>query len=316
MGLELIVMTSLVLLWMAKTTSAGLNVSLAKEGCQAWCGGIRIPYPFGIGANCYINAMYSVECRRDKLYLTLLTGIKLEVLNMSVDSFAQFNGFAQVNNPILSRSCPGGNGSSDVVHGNTIVDLTGSPFTFSERSNVFISVGCNNHASVTNLVDRTTAQCISICDGSPDRDNSCFGINCCQTTPPGNLSYHLRVFNVNLSRIETYNQSGGVHEPCMYAFLVDKDWFRYNLTDPFAIRGMDHVPAMLEWNLFTMEPSQLGIPKYGGGSCGKELYEPSSNIHGVYCFCYSGYEGNPYLPYGCRGTFILGSSLLYFKVHL
>ncbi|GFY86468.1 hypothetical protein Acr_05g0001070 [Actinidia rufa] len=257
--------------------------------------------------------MYSMECRSDKLYLT---GIKLEVLNMSVERWPIW---VQVNNPILSQSCPGGNGSADVVHGSTSVNLTGSPFTFSSSLNVFISVGCNNHARVTNLVDGTTAQCITICDGSPDRDNGCFGINCCQTTPPGNFSYDLRVFNVNLSRIETYNQSGGVPAPlipCMYAFLVDKDWFRYNLTDPFALRGMDHVPAKLRWNLYNMESSQLGIPKYRGGYCGKVWYRSSSDIYGAYCSCSPGYEGNPYLPYGCRGTYILGSSLLYFKVHL
>ncbi|GFY86596.1 hypothetical protein Acr_05g0002350 [Actinidia rufa] len=260
MGLELIVMTSLVLLWMAQTTSARLNVSLAKEGCQPRCGNISIPYPFGIGANCYIDYTFSVECRGDKLYLT---GINLQVLNVSVE------GWVQVNNPILSQSCPGVDGSADVVNGSTSVNLTGSPFVFSDRSNVFISVGCNNHARVTNLRDGTTAQCITICGGSPDRDNSCFGINCCQTTPPGGFSYDLRVFKVNLSRIETYNQSGGVPEPlipCMYAFLVDRNWFRNNLTDPFALRGMSHVPAMLEWK---------------------------------FCNCGQGYEGNPYLPNGC-----------------
>ncbi|GFY86472.1 hypothetical protein Acr_05g0001110 [Actinidia rufa] len=230
-------------------------------------------------------------------------------------------GWVQVNNPILSKSCPGGNGSADVVHGSTSVNLTGSPFLFSRSLNVFISVGCNNHVRVTNLVDGTTAQCITICDGNPDRDNSCFGINCCQTTTPGNFSYDLRVFNVSLSRIETYNQSGGVHEPlipCMHAFLVDDHWLRYNLTDPFDLQGMDHVPAMLEWTLYNMEPSQLGIHKYRGVACYKfGSYVSSSYIYrGVDCYCRQGYEGNPYLPNGCVGTYILGSSLLYFKVHL
>ncbi|PSS30828.1 Wall-associated receptor kinase-like [Actinidia chinensis var. chinensis] len=300
MGLELIVMTSLVLLWMAQTTSARLNGSLAKEGCPARCGNISIPYPFGIGDNCSINDAFSVECTSDKLYLV---GINLEVLNMSIESwYSGGAGWVQVNNPILSRSCPGVDGSPDVVNGSASMNLTGSPYVFSDSSNAFISVGCNNHARVTNLVDGTTAQCITICDGSTDRDNSCFGINCCQTTLPSNSSYLLQVFNVNLSRIETYNQSGGVHEPCMYAFLVDKDWFRYNLTDPFALQNMSHVPAMLDWNLYNMEPSQLGIPKYRGGDCGKTGWSTSSSsyIYGVYCSCDRGYEGNPYLPYGCR----------------
>ncbi|XP_057491905.1 wall-associated receptor kinase-like 22 isoform X2 [Actinidia eriantha] len=303
MGLELIVMTSLVLLWMAQTTSARLNGSLAKEGCQAWCGNISIPYPFGIGDNCSINDAFSVECTSDKLYLA---GINLEVLNMSVDRwFSEGPGWVQVNNPVLSKSCPGENGSADVVHGNTSVDLTGSPFTFSYSSNVFISVGCNNHARVTNLVDGITAQCITICDGSPNQDNSCFGINCCQTTPPGNFSDDLRVFNVSLSRTGTNNQRGGVPEPlipCMYAFLVDYNWFRYNLTDPFTLQNMSHVPVMLDWRLYNMKPSQLGITNYRGCYCGNTSYGSSSDIYSFTCECEPGYEGNPYLPYGCVGV--------------
>ncbi|GFY86390.1 similar to WALL ASSOCIATED KINASE (WAK)-LIKE 10 [Actinidia rufa] len=239
--------------------------------------------------------MYSVECRNHKLYLT---GINLEVLNISVEGWP---GWVQVNNPVLSRSCPGGNGSADVVNGSTSVDLTGSPFVFSE-GNMFISVGCNNHARVTNVRDGTTAQCITICEVSSDRDNSCFGINCCQTTIPGDSYTNLRVFNVSLSRTGTNNHSGGVPEPlipCMYAFLVDYVWFRYNLTDPFTLQNMSHVPVMLDWRLYNMKPSQLGITKYRGGYCGNTSYGSSSDIYSVTCECELGYEGNPYLPNGC-----------------
>ncbi|XP_057481241.1 wall-associated receptor kinase-like 8 [Actinidia eriantha] len=290
MALELIMvilqMTTLLLLLMTETTSAE-NPSLAKPGCPERCGNVSVPYPFGIGAGCGINEMFSVECRNTTYGLKpYLKKINLEVFEILVSIPL----FVRVNNPVISRSCPV-NGST-VVNGSTSVDLRGSPFSFSDRSNIFISVGCNNHARMIHMNDTTMAQCISICDSSPDRDNSCFGINCCQTTIP---VYRLQAFKASLSSIETNQNGGGVQPlPCTYAFLVDRDWFRFNLTDPFTLQNMTHVPAVLVWTLYNVTPNQLGIPKNSGGFC----YGSSSD--GVQCQCSEGYEGNPYLPHGCR----------------
>ncbi|GFZ18687.1 hypothetical protein Acr_27g0004260 [Actinidia rufa] len=279
-----------------RTTSAQ-NRSLAKPGCLEWCGNVSVPYPFGIGAGCCINEMFSVECRNTTYGLKpYLKRINLEVFEISV-SFPQF---VRVNNPVISRSCPV-NGST-VVNGSTSVDLRGSPFSFSDRSslsdksNIFLSVGCNNHARMIHMNDTTMAQCISICDSSPDRDNSCFGINCCQTTIP--LYYRLRAFKASLSSVETNQTGRGVQPiPCTYAFLVDGDWFRFNLTDPFTLQNMTHVPAVLAWTLSNVTRNQLGIPNYKGVSC----YDGSfDSFYSIRCECWGRYEGNPYLPRGCR----------------
>ncbi|PSR88052.1 Wall-associated receptor kinase-like [Actinidia chinensis var. chinensis] len=293
MALELIVvilqMTTLLLLLMTETTSAQ-NRSLAKPGCPERCGNVSVPYPFGIGAGCSINETFSVECRNTTYGLKpYLKRINLEVLEISLELQVR------VNHPVISRSCDVD--GSTVVNGSTSVDLRGSPFDFSDYYNIFISVGCNNHARMTDLDDKTIAQCISICGSSPDRDNSCFGINCCQTRIPRS---NLRTFKASLNSIES-NQSGGRVQPipCTYAFLVDRDWFRSNLTDPFTLQDMAHVPAVLEWRLYSMKRSQLGIPKYKGGNCGR-FWDGNDDSYGIECYCHWGYEGNPYLPHGCQ----------------
>ncbi|GFZ18686.1 hypothetical protein Acr_27g0004250 [Actinidia rufa] len=228
---------------------------------------------------CYVHTMKHAYSHR----------INLEVLEISLEFQVR------VNHPVISRSCDVD--GSTVVNGSTSVDLRGSPFVFSDYHNIFISVGCNNHARMMDLDDKTIAQCISICGSSPDRDNSCFGINCCQTRIPRTS---LRTFKASLNSIES-NQSGGRVQPipCTYAFLVDRDWFRSNLTDPFTLQDMAHVPAVLEWRLYSMKRSQLGIPKYKGGNCGK-FWNDNDNSYGIECYCHWGYEGNPYLPYGCQ----------------
>ncbi|KAL0380836.1 UNVERIFIED_CONTAM: Wall-associated receptor kinase-like 8, partial [Sesamum angustifolium] len=43
-------------------TSAALALSLAKPGCQETCGNVTIPYPFGIGSQCYLKSSFAVIC--------------------------------------------------------------------------------------------------------------------------------------------------------------------------------------------------------------------------------------------------------------
>ncbi|KAL7204863.1 hypothetical protein ACSBR2_017887 [Camellia fascicularis] len=204
MGLQLVrvilsVVLLLLLLWLTKT-SALVNASLAKDGCQAECGNISIPYPFGIGQNCYFDTWYSVECKNNtKPYLT---SINLEVLEISID---YMDSYVQVNGPVISANCP----ESDTTVNNNentatdtatrMVDMRNSPFVLSTAANIFMAVGCNNHAVMTYANDSTIAGCISICDTSTRTSGgSCFGSNCCQS-PITRLD--LQAFKLNLQRL-------------------------------------------------------------------------------------------------------------------
>ncbi|GMP40877.1 hypothetical protein CsSME_00011165 [Camellia sinensis var. sinensis] len=329
MGLQLVrvilsVVLLLLLLWLTKT-SALVTASLAKDGCKAKCGKISIPYPFGIGPNCYFDNWYSVECKNNtKPYLTR---IDREVLEISIgeDSYVQFNF------PVLSVNCPkssttfnsDGSTATDTAWWTSMVDMRNSPFVLSTTANIFMAVGCNNRALMTDLNDSTIAGCVSICNsgtrtsggGGGDLTNRCFGTKCCQSPIP---RLDLQAFKVNLQSVDQARRGVSLQpSSCINALLVDQKWFTAYLTDPFAVQNMSHVPAVLNWDLYLSAEKYtyyknssdgfyhaLGISPYRTYCyhSGTRTMLPFSNGSSIRfkCSCDSRSQGNPYLPSGCK----------------
>ncbi|GKB57704.1 ribonuclease H-like domain, reverse transcriptase, RNA-dependent DNA polymerase [Tanacetum coccineum] len=66
-----------------KATSVAVT-NYAKPGCNDTCGKVRIPYPFGIGANCSVNKWYTIDCNSSTPYLSALN--HLEVLGVDLEN--------------------------------------------------------------------------------------------------------------------------------------------------------------------------------------------------------------------------------------
>ncbi|GMN20937.1 hypothetical protein TIFTF001_047199 [Ficus carica] len=39
-------------------------LQIAKDNCEAQCGNVKIPFPFGIGSNCFIDKWFEVFCNK------------------------------------------------------------------------------------------------------------------------------------------------------------------------------------------------------------------------------------------------------------
>ncbi|KAK1400876.1 Wall associated kinase-like 1 [Heracleum sosnowskyi] len=247
---------------------------VAKAGCPEKCGNLTIPYPFGIRTCSAAEKRFEINCNTTfnppKLFLSYNN---VEVLNISVTEST-----IQVKSPVF-KDCTSESKMEQVIP-------LYHPFNYSVTQNRFTTLGCNSLAYMTQN-GSNIGGCTPFCNNNTRKQNSCIGINCCQTTIPPDFNQ----FNTSLKS----TKSGDSGPQCRYAFIADQNWFG-NLTDIYSVQLMEQVPAVLDW--------KLSGPCYGDNPlCGKnaDCYQGYEGI-GTWCSCYEGYEGNPYLRDGCQGV--------------
>ncbi|TYH50792.1 hypothetical protein ES332_D10G229900v1 [Gossypium tomentosum] len=206
----------------------------------------------------------------------------MEVLNFSLRS-ADYDPdleYHRVKSPVVSMNCSGRETSLGV-------DLTGSPFFFSEYRNRFLAAGCNSTAFLAEV--DTNTSCRSACIG-----DALFGSNpyniCHDTCCERELPWALKTFNATFD-----SQSDG----CKLAYVVEKNWAS-NVANRSGLQKMEAVGAVLDWAIpkEDFELSEEGR-EYNCTPYGLELSDPHID-KSIRCHCKSGYQGNAYLPDGCQ----------------
>ncbi|KAM3685339.1 hypothetical protein ACJW31_11G110500 [Castanea mollissima] len=271
--------------------------SMAKPNCESRCGNLEIPYPFGIGPDCYMDKSFEIVCYTDLTAFLTSIGKEVKQINIGSNRYDPYKSrfdrpTVQVQMPIISsKTC------SSTTTSTRSMNFTGSPFSFSTVDNTFISVGCDNFATIANIAPIVFG-CTSDC--TPNMKESgglgCSGFNCCESTNiPSNLqefAVDFRSVNVSKAREEPY----GATEPCKYAFLVDQNWLNESKRDPSFVQYWEYVPVVLDWqiNFWTINRSEL----YSDRTIYFGRAGPNSGTIHHWQYCAQGYEGNPYLPKG------------------
>ncbi|KAK2664907.1 hypothetical protein Ddye_003481 [Dipteronia dyeriana] len=252
---------------------AKISLPISKPNCPSSCGNVLIPFPFGIGSNCYLNDSFAVDCKSD--HKPFLRSINLEVINITLPDFA-----IRVNHPVLN-SCLS----------NESILLENTPFLFSDR-NRFVSVACDNFAIMSSN-NSSLCGCLSICDGSQTFEmGNCFGVKCCQTT----IQTKLKSYRTSY-KILNNNSQGENLQKCKYAFLVDPYLFSTSISAE-DVANIKQVPVLLTWNIqessFDLDEKNKSHDYQSATHC--KAFKDGS----VHCVCIEGYGGNPYLPDGCQ----------------
>ncbi|KAK1411500.1 hypothetical protein QVD17_38049 [Tagetes erecta] len=270
----------LVFIFLSLIEASPIFPKYAKSGCRAKCGNVRIPYPFGIGADCSINQWYIIDCNSSKPYLRELS--HLEVLGIDLKNIT-----VTVNMPKISNCQNPFKNSTQIMS----IDLEGTPFLFSKEHNKFVLEGCGFASLVNNMsvVTACSTNCLSVSVG--DRNN-CFENGCCQTAIPS----YLKSYTINLG-LERQREDGG----CDVAFLVNESLYdQGRVTNSLNVMGnASFIPVSLTWTLTNSDIATC---------CNNE--DPLRRILGVLnsirmdtwiCRSYNTYllEHNPYLTDGC-----------------
>ncbi|KAK3144244.1 hypothetical protein QOZ80_4AG0310520 [Eleusine coracana subsp. coracana] len=274
--------------------------ALPSSECPRQCGDVEIPYPFGIGENCSLSG-FNVSCKVEDGVSKPFIG-DFELLNISLSEST-----VRVLNFILSYCYNRSTGSME-IGGVGGLNASDSPYRFSDVHNKFTVIGCNTLAYIISS-NNTGYQsgCVSTCSRMSDlTDGSCSGMGCCQTEIPRGMDYYSAGFERNFN--PNGSQSISNFSRCSYAILMEAAEFNFSTayinTTKFNDTRAGRAPMVMDWAIRNGTAScevakrnQMG--NYACLSSNSECVD-SVNGPGYVCNCSHGYQGNPYLPDGCK----------------
>ncbi|KAH6781376.1 hypothetical protein C2S51_006669 [Perilla frutescens var. frutescens] len=306
--------------------------SIAKYGCPDRCGQLSIPFPFGVGKNCYLAPSFEIICNAStnppKPYLSVLNAEIIQFRNSSQVHLNSFN---------LSLACYNW---SDYQHRfikteerSMIIDLSKTQYTLSD-DNWITAIGSNDMA--VGIIREANQSFIgSICSTvskNSEIDSNDYGDyypdgyspygtteywpgdGCCMTPIPRGTSY----LEANLSELHgSWPRSTNLS--CSYAFVEYKDRSsQYSSGESYPIlidstmttptlhvqRLVESIVLALDWRIGTVNcnEAQRNLTTFsckGNTTC----VDFDATVGGYLCNCSKGYQGNPYLSPGCQGWY-------------
>ncbi|KAK9673435.1 hypothetical protein RND81_12G167700 [Saponaria officinalis] len=269
------------------TVAVGSIISMPN--CVNHCGDVQIPYPFGIGANCYREPPYEIICNASfGSPKPFLRESNLEVLDINWPGRYSRRDPRETDSEdkgqIITVGMPRQNiCTSDGAKEINSYDFKGSPYLYSVKDNVLMMEGCGGIAQLKNRNQQVLALCASVCDSdAPNKSGTtCSGIGCCQASMPSYEGYSRGVgvdyYEINVGFEQTMKSN-----ICNASVaLIDRSSFKGSLS------SLDIFPTTLYWM----------------GTVGHLL--PIKNKKDFFSIdqeseCEFPYEGNPFVPNGCQ----------------
>ncbi|KAK3164488.1 hypothetical protein QOZ80_1AG0019570 [Eleusine coracana subsp. coracana] len=272
------------------------GVAGPQASCPTSCGNVSVPYPFGIGASCYLPG-FSLTCDRTRHPPRLLLGdgtLHVVEISLANATLRAMNTAGAVN--LTYDGGVNGNGTWGSGLGSS-----SSPYIVSERRNQLVVSG-----------DRWSGAVLTV-PQEEEGGTACSGIGCCETPIPfGRPAYGVLYRNLD----ESHELDGQVPTAVR---IAERGWFdgvaaemlNQSLSEATA---KAEVPVVLEWAVASTPVIIPGVvPDGGNSSCPADAaksacrssHSSCHNVTGNYrsgyvCRCVKGYDGNPYLDDGCQ----------------
>uniref|UniRef100_A0A0E0MGB0 Protein kinase domain-containing protein n=1 Tax=Oryza punctata TaxID=4537 RepID=A0A0E0MGB0_ORYPU len=285
-------------------SSLYLIVSMAAGGprpnCQHECGGVLIPYPFGIGENCSwpwpgSNNEFQITCNNSFVGppRPYLFG-KHEIISIAVEA-----GEMRIYEPVSYICFKSINQSS--LEYSWEFDSSSSPLLISSTKNKLIGLGCYTDAMLEGRQDESyyttcASYCPSVTQLQVGDGRQCTGLGCCETP----------YITTDLSYIYLYFFESKKEKDSMQ---ISPEDVVGNMTFVERI-GKQGVPLVLDWairNNGTCPPTPSNSSENGKKNDNECISAHSdcldaTNGLGYYCKCSEGYDGNPYISNGCQNV--------------
>ncbi|KAK1670245.1 hypothetical protein QYE76_058404 [Lolium multiflorum] len=265
-----------------------------RPGCVDRCGNVDIPYPFGIGKDCFRGDGFEISCGKDSV--PLLVGMNIRVLNLSLSPHP----VARVVRPVAWQcSNSAGNTTSGPLLKDMITLNPTGVYRISRDLNELVVLGCNTLGLVTS--GQLFMACLAFAnDLSNLQDGACWGAGCCSIDLPlGLTNIMVAISSVSSTKLDDC--------PCNYAFIVDKSYYSFQKADLHMNGSQTSMPLSLDWairdnsNLSWTCADAATRPGFACKSVHSECVN-SNNGPGYTCNCTKGYEGNAYVDNGCTVT--------------
>ena len=159
------------------TQASAAAPSPAKQGCEDRCGNSSIPYPFGIGKDCYYNEWFAIDCSRSSSSSFPTPILNHPRLNLEVNSISLESHSVSIRTP-MPAYCQN---QEQINRTWDSIDLKETPFFFTSERNSLRVIGCRN-VLLGSRSGVTLAGCSSLCENRTENfvaNGGCFGINCC-----------------------------------------------------------------------------------------------------------------------------------------
>ncbi|KAL1568201.1 non-specific serine/threonine protein kinase [Salvia divinorum] len=306
--LQLII--SIFLLLRPSLLSAALH---SKPECLDRCGGLLIPYPFGVGPNCSLSTYFDINCDSStdppKAYLSIM---KKEVI--------EFNqSYIRLRNLYMISTCYDDH-STDNQH-SMAMNLSGTPYMLS-NGNVLTVIGCDDMVLQSNG-SSVLGGCSSFCADKSDAGfGDCNFNGCCHEELRTGTSF----LEAELIDLSGRSQRKKLF-PCSYA-LIQEETNRNETVFSYPLYYLNSSTALVndDWASATRPPVVRLDWIVGAENCSRAKNSNTyacldqrsvcvdyvnyynDDVTGYTCNCAQGYEGNPYLRGGCQ-TISFSSSI-------